>query len=684
MNSSTPAHALTTHSPLHRFTTAAVAAPCQSSFSCSMPRPPNRNRRTRRNRNTTRPTTTTTTTSTTIKPYFYPPSPSNPDTLQATFDLDYIYHTSHSTLNQFFSDSSDALQDLRTLVSVDAGNRVIVSCRPSTLRFVGNLVIITFSVVLGFRVLVALVRLGFRSQSGYGKEATVVRRDRSLGGKEVVVGRVEKERVDARKRKSFGILDNPLSMPKSRMVDGLGRMLKSQVRWAKKLPSWWPSSAPKQSPVVDKEYYQGEADRLVRVITDNRMSGKDIGEDDIIHVHTLLIRIHHEIFIDFYVDVAVALIQFRSLFVRTSGVRVSFDTTNTRDSFYRVSVEYVLNVCSRAPSHSTYVQIDGEDVCQFIAGLAGNIGLDNIRAARIMCAAVAARTRSRFLQAWALVMQSKHAEALVELSKICLLLRIFPPEESSPEMEMVARGLEKHLKLDQREFLMSMLTGVCSEKSQRRAAEALGLNLDQQFLGLDGEIMDAVCDLRELLAMMMMNNKSSYWVNNHQQVRLCIYICDSVRITHQEETHRREFTAKMVSFEMNDRKKIGLGLTGFGIFFTCLGMAFFFDKGLLAMGNILFLSGVTLTIGFKPTMQFFMKRQNYKGTISFGVGFFFVIIGWPIIGMILEAYGFIVLFSGFWPTLAVFIQKIPVLGWLFQQPYVRSVFDRYRGRRVPV
>ncbi|XP_023522951.1 vesicle transport protein GOT1-like [Cucurbita pepo subsp. pepo] len=91
------------------------------------------------------------------------------------------------------------------------------------------------------------------------------------------------------------------------------------------------------------------------------------------------------------------------------------------------------------------------------------------------------------------------------------------------------------------------------------------------------------------------------------------------------------------------------------------------------MGNILFVSGVTLTIGFKSTMQFFMKRQNFKGTISFGLGFFFVIIGWPIFGMILETYGFIVLFSGFWPTLAVFIQKIPILGWLFQQPFVRSV-----------
>ncbi|GAB2273684.1 Golgi Transport [Dionaea muscipula] len=140
----------------------------------------------------------------------------------------------------------------------------------------------------------------------------------------------------------------------------------------------------------------------------------------------------------------------------------------------------------------------------------------------------------------------------------------------------------------------------------------------------------------------------------------------------------------MVSFEMNDRKKIGLGLTGFGIFFTFLGVIFLFDKGLLAMGNILFLSGVALTIGVKSTLQFYMKPQNYKGTISFGVGFFFVIIGWPILGMILESYGFIILFSGFWPTLAVFLQRIPVLGWFLQQPFVRSLFDRYRGKRVPV
>ncbi|KMZ68747.1 Protein transport protein GOT1 [Zostera marina] len=140
----------------------------------------------------------------------------------------------------------------------------------------------------------------------------------------------------------------------------------------------------------------------------------------------------------------------------------------------------------------------------------------------------------------------------------------------------------------------------------------------------------------------------------------------------------------MVSFEMNDRKKIGLGLTGFGVFFSFLGIIFFFDRGLLAMGNILFLSGVMLTIGLKSTMQFFTKRKNYVGTMSFGVGFFLVLCGWAFVGMILEAYGFIVLFSGFWPTLSVFLQRIPFLGWVFQQPFFTSLFDRNRAKRVPV
>ncbi|CAL5085405.1 unnamed protein product [Urochloa decumbens] len=122
----------------------------------------------------------------------------------------------------------------------------------------------------------------------------------------------------------------------------------------------------------------------------------------------------------------------------------------------------------------------------------------------------------------------------------------------------------------------------------------------------------------------------------------------------------------MVSFEMSDRKKIGLGLTGFGILFSFLGIIMLFDKGFLALGN------------------FFTKPKNHKGSISFGFGFFLVLIGWPALGMMVESYGFIVLFSGFWPTAAVYLQKSPSFGWIFHHPFVTSLITRFRGRRVPV
>ncbi|KAF9679119.1 hypothetical protein SADUNF_Sadunf07G0106900 [Salix dunnii] len=539
--------------------------------------------------------------------------------LKLVFDITQISKLPSSRFQQFLSLGQEAVDDLKTLVSLDENNRVVFSCQKSTLQFVGTVLLSGFLLLSSIRVLFKLV-LGFKRKFGTGKNPNfVVRRDRSLGGKEVIVAVNDQQREGSKRPKR---LSNPVEIPG--LVDGLGfergDWRRYRVGNQQKLPKWWLDSGSFSGRVVglNQEEYQREANRLIRG------NGKTM--------YILWVSI----------DV---MLQLRRI-CRTSGVKASFNTTNTRDAFYRASIDVVLNVCSSAPSYSTSLEIDGEDPRHFIAGLAGNIGLESIRAARMVSAAVASRTRSCFLQAWALEVQGKHSEAVYELSKICLVLQTFPPEESSPEMEMVARGLARNLKVEQRELLMNMFIGVCSEESQRSAADALGLVCPRI------SFPDLVFFLEEPY--------------NHR------FVDHSGR------------SLSLFARSLPAYREIGLGLTGFGIFFSFLGIVFFFDKGLLAMGNILFISGVSLTIGPKSTMQFFMKRQNFKGTISFGVGFFFVVIGWPVIGMILEAYGFIVLFSGFWPTLAVFVQRIPILGWVFQQPFVRSIFDRYRSKRVPV
>ncbi|KAL0368660.1 UNVERIFIED_CONTAM: hypothetical protein Scaly_1084900 [Sesamum calycinum] len=137
---------------------------------------------------------------------------------------------------------------------------------------------------------------------------------------------------------------------------------------------------------------------------DRKMSGEDISTNDIVQLRHIC---------------------------KTYGVRTFITTANARDSLYRVSINFVLDYCESISNVSTSIQINGEDVREFVAGLADNIGLESANAARMISAAVAARTRSRILQAWALEVQNKHSEALVELFKVCVIHRIFPPAENS-------------------------------------------------------------------------------------------------------------------------------------------------------------------------------------------------------------------------------------------------------------
>ena len=101
--------------------------------------------------------------------------------------------------------------------------------------------------------------------------------------------------------------------------------------------------------------------------------------------------------------------------------------------------------------------------------------------------------------------------------------------------------------------------------------------------------------------------------------------------------------------------EIGIGLTGLGFLFLFLGVLFFFDKGLIALGNVrrrslpcscvlhtsamrrllcrnhwiksvwyqltdcapacmqlMFVCGVALTIGPQATLKFFIRKKNLK------------------------------------------------------------------------
>ncbi|KAK6145783.1 hypothetical protein DH2020_019652 [Rehmannia glutinosa] len=396
------------------------------------------------------------------------------DTLQITLKTpSSTLHQLETKLNQFLDYGREALDDLRTVVSVDGNNgRVLISCRRSTVELFIALFLSSFVVLIAFRGL-------FKARKN-GGEALIYKRDRSLGGREVVVGKSETNWSTSRKSTPLSSDNsNYYYQKKNNRARTVGRRRKEE------LPQWWPQVVNWDSQeTVNKEEYQRMANQLIRAyssspmvgdqairvmyflpkdmathssIMDRKMSGQDISTNDIVQLRHLC---------------------------KTYGVRTFINTANARDSLYRVSVNFVLDYCERYISisnDSTSIQINGEDVREFIAGLADNIGLESTHAARMVTAAVAARTRSKILQAWALEVQNKHAEALAELFKVCLIHRIFPPE---PEMEMVARGLDKSLSVEQREYILNSFISVCGKDIDQSLLEALGLRIEVKTVDL--------------------------------------------------------------------------------------------------------------------------------------------------------------------------------------------------------
>ena len=68
-----------------------------------------------------------------------------------------------------------------------------------------------------------------------------------------------------------------------------------------------------------------------------------------------------------------------------------------------------------------------------------------------------------------------------------------------------------------------------------------------------------------------------------------------------------------------------------------------------------------------------------RGTICFITGIILVLIGWSIIGILIEGFGVINLFGNFFPIAFAFIKRAPIIGPLFNNKYVEKVVNKFTG-----
>ncbi|KAJ9621296.1 Golgi Transport [Taxawa tesnikishii (nom. ined.)] len=118
----------------------------------------------------------------------------------------------------------------------------------------------------------------------------------------------------------------------------------------------------------------------------------------------------------------------------------------------------------------------------------------------------------------------------------------------------------------------------------------------------------------------------------------------------------------MPTLWLSDSQKIGVAFCSGGGFFLIGGVLLFFDRAMLAMGNILFLFGISLLLGPQRTFLFFARRQKLRGTLAFLLGITLILLRWPLIGFLVEIYGIFILFGEFFKTIAGFAYNVPVVG----------------------
>ncbi|CEP64039.1 Got1p LALA0_S10e00826g [Lachancea lanzarotensis] len=133
---------------------------------------------------------------------------------------------------------------------------------------------------------------------------------------------------------------------------------------------------------------------------------------------------------------------------------------------------------------------------------------------------------------------------------------------------------------------------------------------------------------------------------------------------------------------LSEAQKFGVAFTFGGCLFLAFGVITFFDRALLALGNILFLVGLLLIIGPQKTYTFFSRPNKRRGSIFFVAGVLMILAKWTFLGFVIECVGIAGLFGDFFGVVVQFLRSLPVIGPVLCHPAVAPWVDRLAGVRV--
>ncbi|SCU79575.1 LADA_0B01640g1_1 [Lachancea dasiensis] len=133
---------------------------------------------------------------------------------------------------------------------------------------------------------------------------------------------------------------------------------------------------------------------------------------------------------------------------------------------------------------------------------------------------------------------------------------------------------------------------------------------------------------------------------------------------------------------LSESQKFGVAFTFGGCLFFAFGVVTFFDRALLALGNILFLIGLLLIIGSQKTYTFFSRPNKRRGSFFFVLGILMILMKWTFLGFLIECLGIVGLFGDFFAVIVQFLRSLPIIGPVLSHPAIAPWVDKIAGVRV--